>query len=139
MALPKILIIVACSFVVVLALAMILGRQYAANELVRAKPYITYKRLMYLASGCDSFRKDHDRWPYNMEELKKYRKDLEECSKDGFGNNITLLPYDSSSGYGILRGQGTNQTYIEVRFPLGSNSNWNETVGSTLVRPRLRP
>ena len=124
------------------------GRRSAKNELELIKPYSTYKKLLYLGSGCDAYNQKYGTWPSNINQLRMFRPDLNEHSKDAFGKDILLTPYNAALGYGTLISYGSDlkpggvlkqEQDIEIRFPSKANVLWNDQVGKQYPRPRLRP
>lgn len=123
---------------------------WIANEIQaqEIKPWQTYSRLMYLVSpGCDEYKKKYGTWPSSLTQLRELRPDLNEASKDVWGRDVVLVPYDKSLGYGEIisygrdgkpGGTGANRDLI-VRFPEAANTSWNEQMGAGLRKPQRVP
>jgi len=106
----------------------------------KLRPHISYSKLLYLSKGCDNYKAQYGRWPTNIDQLRGYRPDLVEATKDAYGHDVIIIPYDPNHGYGELisygrDGQpGGNNEYdldIVIRYPSDSETNmgWNNQVG----------
>jgi hypothetical protein len=117
------------------------------KELEEIKPYVTYTRLVYLASGCDKFKNERGAWPSSLAELQAFRADFNEFSQDMWGRALVLVPYNPSMGYGQVISYGRDgkqggtgaDADLEVRFPSDSNVVWNAKMGQGLRRPSMPP
>jgi hypothetical protein len=103
------------------------------------KPYLSYANLVYLASGCDDYKKQRGVWPEDINHLADFRPDLSESTTDAYGHAIMLLPYSEKTGCGELisfgrdgKPGGDNQfdRDIVIRFPtdMETNAQWNKQV-----------
>jgi hypothetical protein len=112
------------------------------------KPYVTYKRLMHVASWCGRYKEQRGAWPNSLTELRTFQP---ECnppwSTDAWGKNFILIPYQESLGYGQVisygrdgkpGGDGLDRDLV-VRFPCKPNETWNAKQGEGLPQPRIRP
>jgi hypothetical protein len=108
-------------------------------------PHITYSKLLYLASGCEAYKSQYSVWPTNIDQLRSYRPDLVEATKDTYGHDVVFVPYNEALGYGALISYGRdgrpggNNEYdldIVIRFPseLETNTIWNNQVGRQIER-----
>lgn len=124
------------------------------KDLQGSKPYITYTRLICVASDCDKYKTQYGVWPNSLEQLRSFRPELIDWAKDAWGQGddvwgryVVLIPYDSSLGYGRIISYGRDgkpggicaDRDCEVRFPTQANSDWNKQQGAGLPRPHFRP
>jgi hypothetical protein len=121
----------------------------ASNRVIEEiKPYVTYSRLMFVAAGCDEYKKEKGVWPTSLAQLHAFRVDLNDpWTRDSWGRDVVLVPYDESLSYGEvisygrdgkIGGSGPDRDLV-VRFPCEANTNWNEQVGSGLKKPQRVP
>src|SRR4051812_32838260 len=82
-------------FSVLFLLQISRGKQLAA-----IKPLRTYGTLEYLAAGCEAYNRELGEWPGTMDQLRAFRPDLNRESKDAFGQEAILVPYNEQRGYG---------------------------------------
>jgi hypothetical protein len=123
------------------------GWLISQREVRTVRPYITYGRLLNLAAGCDQYKSKYGVWPDSLITLRAYRGDLNDAATDMWGRQVILVPYSASLGYGEIISYGSDgkpggvgaDRDLEVRFPTGSNSNWNSQMGVGLARPSLPP
>lgn len=74
------------------------------------KPWITYKRLLYIADACEDYRIQLGNWPNASEDLYSFRPTIKDpWSKDAWGTDILLLPYDRFLGYGKILSYGRDK------------------------------
>jgi hypothetical protein len=112
------------------------------------RPWITYKRLLYIAEECDKYKESHSAWPSSLTELWALHPEmLDPWSKDAWGRNILLVPYNHAVGYGEILsyardgrpgGIGEDRD-LEVRFPTKANEAWNMEMGVGLKQPERAP
>lgn len=146
-----------CVIAVIIALFMasllVVGNILLSRDIQQSKPYVTYTRLIYVASCCDKYKEQFGSWPTSLAQLGSFRPELGDWAKDawGPGNSVwghfaIVIPYNDALGYGeiisygrdgIRGGQGDDQD-MAVRFPIMLNSNWNEHVRAGLKRPKFR-
>lgn len=149
------LIFIVCGVTVILIGGLFIwGRIVGNRESEEIKPWITYGRLMYAASRCDLYEKQYGVWPNSLAQLRAFRPEFNDWAKDAWGQNgsvwgrdFELVPYKKSLGYGELisygrdekpGGTGADRDLI-VRFPLDTNTNWNQQMGTGLKEPRFNP
>ena len=128
--------LVVCAIPCVLVLAFL----WHLEELKEAsKPYMSYTGLVYLANGCDEYKRQYGVFPEKIEQLRRFRPDMVASTVDAYGHSVVLVPYNESIGYGELisygrdgKPGGDNQfdRDIVIRFPLdtGTNAQWNKQV-----------
>ena len=143
------LIFIVCGIpVILIAGLMLFGRIAEKRHSDEIKPYITFSRLMYLASpGCEDYRKQYGAWPISLTQLLGFRADVGENSVDMWGRDFVLVPYNESLGYGQIISYGRDGKLggagadydIEIRFPAEGNAGWNEAAGRGLRRPTRVP
>jgi hypothetical protein len=123
------------------------------TERQQIKPYITYTRLLGLASDCDKYKDQYGEWPKSLEQMIAFRPELTDWAKDAWGNGdnmwgryIILVPYDNTLGYGEVisygrdgkqGGAGLDRDMV-VRFPAEANDAWNRQQGEGLKKPVRR-
>ncbi len=124
------------------------------RDLQQSKPYITYTRLMAVASDCDKFKAQYGAWPTSLDQLISFRPELSTWARDAWragddvwGRYAILIQYDESLGYGEVVSYGRDgkpggtglDADLVVRFPTDANSDWNKQQGAGLKRPHYRP
>ena len=112
------------------------------------KPYVSYTRLMHVASWCGKYKEQRGAWPNSLAELRAFQPELNPpWSTDAWGHDFALVPYQESLGYGELvsygqdgkpGGEGLDRDLV-VRFPCEANEVWNAQQGKGLQQPRIRP
>jgi hypothetical protein len=112
------------------------------------KPYVTYTRLVFVAEGCDKYYKTNGVWPNSLETLHAFRIDLNDpWTKDAWGRDVILVPYNVSLGYGEILslgrdgqpgGSGVDRDLV-VRFPTEPNAVWNNQQGEGLKKLERAP
>ncbi|HLX71495.1 MAG TPA: type II secretion system protein GspG [Verrucomicrobiae bacterium] len=99
------------------------------------KPVATYNRLMFVAAGCDKYKETNGVFPDSLDVLHQFRADSNDpCSKDAWGQNVIVVPYEASRGYGKIISYGRDgkpggvgkDRDLEVRFPVQENHDWNK-------------
>jgi hypothetical protein len=118
------------------------------KQLEDIKPWVSYGRLMYVASRCDLYKAQYGTWPGSLAQLLAGRPELgDPWDKDGWGRHFVLAQYNKSLGYGEVISYGRDgkpggigaDRDLEVRFPTEANAAWNKEQGVGLKEPRLRP
>jgi hypothetical protein len=115
------------------------------------RQYITYTRLIGVASDCDKYKAQYGEWPTNLTQLIAFRPELTDWAKDAWGKGdnvwdgryVILVPYDKSLGYGEVVSYGRDgkpggtdlDSDLMVRFPTEANGDWNKQQGEGLKRP----
>lgn len=142
-------ILVVCGIVLSGVAGLFIWGWISSNEeLNRARPYIAYKRLRYLAEGCDRYKTQFNRWPNSLAELQAGRPECgKPWDKDAWGNEVVFVPYNDALGYGEIISYGRDRKPggtgddrdLEVRFPTDTNTNWNKHEGVGLEKPRINP
>lgn len=99
------------------------------------KPVITYNRLMYVAAGCDTYKATNGVFPNSLDVLHQFRADMNGLvTKDAWGQDVIVVAYDASRGYGMIVSYGRDRKPggvgkdrdLEVRFPIEENHDWNK-------------
>ncbi len=153
-----------CGIVAVLFATLFISlRFYGWRERQEIKPWITYTRLLGVASDCDKYKEQYGVWPNSLAQLLAFRPELIDWAKDAWGQNdskmwgqnddsvwgryVVLVPYDKSLGYGEVisygrdgkpGGTGADRDMI-VRFPTEANAAWNKQQGEGLKKPQRPP
>lgn len=102
----------------------------------KIKPFSSYTKCLNLAMGMDDYKRRNGRWPTNIDELVKFRADLESDRTDDYGGAVIFVDY-ANVGFGELvsygrdkKPGGTNKYDhdVVVRFPTDDEKNdqWNE-------------
>jgi hypothetical protein len=133
--------------VVLIAGVLLCGRIFSQRQLQEIKPFVTYSRLVGVASDCDKYKAQYGAWPNSIEQLIAFRPELIDWAKDGWGRYVVLVPYDKSLGYGKVISYGRDgkpggsgaDCDLEVRFPTEANASWNKQQGVGLKQPRMPP
>lgn len=144
--------IVLMSFVVLTAGLFIFARLSSNVALQEGKPYITFTRMIMVASICDQFHKQYGRWPSSLSQLREFHPELKDWAKDAWGDDVwgrdlIFIPYNDVLGYGEIvdygrdgkPGGGGADGDLVVRFPAEANADWNRQVGASLKRPERMP
>ncbi len=130
--------------ILVLSVWIRIARVRYANSI---KPYTSYDHQLFIAKGCDQYKEQYGKWPASFEELATFRIDLSDpWTRDGWGREFLLIPYDVSKGYGSLISYGRDgkpggsglDHDLEVRFPTEANATSNERMGQGLRKPDRR-
>jgi hypothetical protein len=106
----------------------------------RFKPYLSYTRLVNLASGINDYKKQNGAWPADITQLENFRLDLRNDITDGYDNAVIMTPYSEIAGCGKVISYGRDgkpggdnkfDRDIEIRFPtdMETNAQWNKQVG----------
>lgn len=112
------------------------------------KQWVSYKRMLYIAGGCDKFKEQHGGWPASLRELITALPEMNDpWCKDGWDRNFGFVPYDNHLGYGKLISYGRDgkpggvgdDRDFEIRFPSNTNATWNEQEGFGVRQPEERP
>jgi len=124
------------------------------RDLQESKPYITYTRLVAVASDCDKYKTNYGVWPTSLEKLIAFKPELIDWAKDAWGQGddkwgryVVFVPYDASVGYGKIISYGRDgkpggiglDRDLELRFPSEANADWNKQQGAGLKPPQFRP
>jgi hypothetical protein len=124
------------------------------KDVQESKPYITYSRMIFVASDCDKYKTKYGLWPNTLQQLIAFSPELVDWAKDAFGQGddkwgryVVLVPYDSSLGYGKIISYGQDgkpggiglDRDLEVRFPTEANADWNKQQVVGLKPPKFRP
>lgn len=125
---------------IVAAISLILLWETNVRQPELFKPYISYVKLINLATACDDYKRKYGTWPGNIKELAMLRPDLEEASIDAYGNQVVLVPVDPRTGYGELISYGHDgkpggtdvDKDIIIKFPIDANADWNKQQGAGL-------
>jgi Type II secretion system (T2SS), protein G len=143
------LIFIICGIPIILIAGLwLFGVIAVRQQSQEIKPWITYRRLLYVALGCDEYKKRNGAWPNSLAQLHSFRTDLNDpWTKDAWGRDVVLIPYNEHLGYGEIISYGRDgkpggtdaDRNLQVRFPTESNSEWNEQQGVGLKQPRLSP
>jgi Type II secretion system (T2SS), protein G len=129
---------------VVIVIALMNFRFQVYSEEQQFKAGITYKILLFVADGCDQYKLQNGKWPDSLEKLRGFRAGFNNSdTQDGWGRDLTIVPFNSSLGYGEVvsygrdgkpGGTGLNKD-LSVRFPTAPNKGWNEHAGIGLQLP----
>ena len=83
------------------------------RDLQESKPFITYTRLVAVASDCDEYKAKYGFWPSSLQQLIAFKPELVDWAKDAFGRGddkwgryVVLVPYNDSLGYGKIISYG---------------------------------
>ena len=131
--------LVLITLVVLVCIAALHILSHIRNSDEEMKPYVSYVRMVNLASGIEDYKKRNATWPQSMVQVIDIRPDLAIDATDAYESAITYVPYRSSIGYGELvsygadgKAGGSNRfdADIHIRFPteVETNSQWNEEI-----------
>ena len=142
-------VIIGAILLIIISL-LIIPRIITARGMQEAKPYVTYTRLIYVASWCDKYKGQYGAWPSSLAQLRAFRPELIDWARDAWGpgdnmwgRDVVLISYNETIGYGEVisygrdgmpGGTSVDQDMV-VRFPLTTNSNRNEHVEHSLKKP----
>lgn len=140
-----VVIVIVCLWILGLPILLILDAVHIHNRRESFKPFVTYKRLTFIAAGCDKFKKQNGEWPKSLEQLQMWSSEFSDpWDKDAWNYEVKLVPYNGSVGFGELisygrdgklGGTGLDRDLI-VHFPIDSNVQWNEGQATNLPIPR---
>jgi hypothetical protein len=131
--------------VLLLVIVFIIGNICASRERQQQKPWVTCSSLLYLASrGCGDFKKQHGTWPATLDELRKFRGDVNEASVDAWDHDVKFTAFDPVRGYGELFSYGQDgkpggvgaDSDLVIRFPVLANRDWNRQQALSMGLPR---
>jgi hypothetical protein len=112
------------------------------------KPVVTYKRLMFVAAGCDKYKQSNGAFPDSLEVLHGVGMEVNDLwTKDAWRRDVIVIPYEASLGYGKIISYGRDgkpggtgkDRDLEVRFPVEENHDWNKKMeGDTEISRFLK-
>ena len=148
-------LLIICGIVIGLIVGLCIFMRIAAKrELQEIKPYITYTRLIGVASDCDKYKAQYSVWPNSLAQLRAFRPELSDWAKDAWGKeddvwgrDVVLVPFNETLGYGEIISYGRDgkpggtglDRDLAVRFPSEPNADWNKQQGEGLTRPQRAP
>lgn len=131
--------LIICAIIgIFIASLFICGKIITSQKRETIRPFMTYKCLINIASGCDQYKANYDRWPDSLATLTNALPQFgDPWDKDGWGREVILIPYDKSVGYGEIISYGRDgkpggagdDRDLEIRFPMDANTNWNKQQG----------